>query len=323
MDGPLLSPASSVPTTPSNVPDPHAQPVSAKLQIINIIAVFLPVAGFVACAVASWGWGLDWRQLIIFVVMTLITGVGITVGYHRLFTHKAFKTSRAVQAVLGVIGSMAVEGPICEWVAQHRLHHQHSDHDGDPHSPHLHGAGVAATLRGLWHAHMGWMLREPAEDEKALERYIPDLMRNSTVTWLTRLFPLWALGGLVLPALAGGLLTLSWKGALLGFLWGGLARVFFVHHATWSINSICHIWGTRPFNAHDESRNNLIFGVLSLGEGWHNNHHAFPTSARHGLAWWQIDASWWIIRLMEITGMAWNVRLPGASQVAMKRGAAI
>jgi stearoyl-CoA desaturase (delta-9 desaturase) len=248
--------------------------------------------------------------------MYLISGLGITIGYHRYFTHKSFQTSRFVQALLAISGSMAFEGSVLQWAAVHRSHHQHSDDEHDPHSPHTHGAGVWNAIRGMWHAHMGWLFRRRT---LSLQKYVVDLKKDRLITTMSALFPLWALLGLAIPALLGGLITMSWMGALLGFIWGGLVRVFFVHHVTWSINSVCHIWGTRPFNSHDESRNNPIFGVLGLGEGWHNNHHAFPTSARHGLRWWQLDISYIIIRTLSWVGIVWDVRVPSPARVAAKR----
>jgi stearoyl-CoA desaturase (Delta-9 desaturase) len=211
---------------------------------------------------------------------------------------------------------MAVQGPLLKWVALHRRHHQHSDKEADPHSPHAYGSGVRGMLRGMWHAHIGWLLKP---DGPGLRKYVVDLVPDRVVRAVSRLFPLWVAVGLLLPALLGGLIAGSWKGALLGFLWGGLARVFLVHHVTWSINSICHLWGSRPFRSHDESRNNVVFGILGMGEGWHNNHHAFPSSARHGLAWWQVDVSYWIIRGLAAVGLARNVRLPSAAAIEAKR----
>jgi stearoyl-CoA desaturase (delta-9 desaturase) len=211
---------------------------------------------------------------------------------------------------------MAAEGPVIKWVAMHRCHHQHSDTESDPHSPHSHGEGVIAMLKGFWRAHVGWFF----EDEPAnLDRYVPDLNADRVTRSVSKLFPLWVVLGLLIPAALGGLLTQSWLGVLLGFIWGGLARIFLVHHITWSVNSVCHIWGTRPFRSHDHSRNNLIFGILALGEGWHNNHHAFPTSARHGLSWWQVDASYWLIRGMEVVGLARRVRVPSAASIEAKK----
>jgi stearoyl-CoA desaturase (delta-9 desaturase) len=239
--------------------------------------------------------------------MSLSTAVGITVGFHRLFTHGSFKTHPVVQFTLAVLGSMAVQGPLLQWVATHRRHHQHSDADGDPHSPHLHGQGFLGLLKGVWHAHLGWIFDADPPD---LDHYVRDLRQSRSARTASVLFVVWVAVGLLIPAALGLVLTGTWMGALGGFVWGGLARIFLVHHITWSINSVCHVWGGRPYRTTDQSRNNLIFGVLALGEGWHNNHHAFPTSARHGLRWWQIDMSYWIIRALEFVGLAWNIRLP-------------
>jgi stearoyl-CoA desaturase (delta-9 desaturase) len=236
----------------------------------------------------------------------LLTLGGLTVGFHRLFTHRSFQTTRPMQAVLGVLGSMAFQGPLFTWVGLHRQHHQYSDTPHDPHSPHTHGRGVRGFLRGFWHAHIGWAFA-PMPD--GLGRYVQDLRRSRLLGAVSELFPVWALLGLLIPA-AVGLVFGGWGGALTGFLWGGLVRVLLVHHVTWSINSVCHLWGGRPYPGGDHSRNNFVFGVLALGEGWHNNHHAFPTSARHGLRWWQIDLSYYVIRLLVWLGLAWQVRVP-------------
>jgi stearoyl-CoA desaturase (delta-9 desaturase) len=290
--------------------------VPATVRIVNLLAVTLPLIGFVATAVMLWGRGFDAVHLSVFLGMYVLTGLGITVGYHRLFTHRAFDAHPAVKWALGVLGSMAIEGPLRTWVANHRRHHQHADDHGDPHSPHHHGSGLRGTLRGLWHAHVGWLFQP---DAGGLARYVPDLISDPTARRVSRLFPLWAVLSLLLPTALGGLLTLTWSGALLGFCWGGLARIFLVHHVTWSINSVCHLWGTRPFRSHDESRNNLVFGVIGMGEGWHNNHHAFPTSARHGLRWWEIDVSYWVIRGLAAVGLVWDVKVPDAARLASKR----
>jgi len=285
-------------------------------RVGNIVAVTLPLAGLVAAAIFLWGYGFSWLHLGLLVGMYLLTGLGITIGYHRLFTHKAFEARLPLKAVLAVLGSMAVEGPLLKWVAVHRRHHQHSDEHEDPHSPNMFGGGLLGVLKGFWHAHLGWIFKA---DPPQLSRYVPDLQKDGLVRVLSNLFPLWVLIGLMAPALLGGLITLSWTGALLGFIWGGLVRVFLVHHITWSINSVCHLWGSRPFRSHDESRNNFLFGVLGFGEGWHNNHHAFPTSARHGLAWWQIDVSYYIILVMAWLRLAYNVKIPEMAAMAAKR----
>jgi Fatty-acid desaturase len=290
--------------------------VSLRVKIVNLFGVFLPLVGLVAAIVLLWPIGVNWQSLALLGVMYLITGLGITIGYHRLFTHKSFETGPVMKTIIGIAGSMAMEGSILVWVANHRQHHQHSDGEHDPHSPHAHGTGVRNMLKGAWHAHMGWFLRGTTPD---LNRYVPDLQKDPVTVWISRTFPVWVLMGMLLPAVVGGLLSMSWTGALLGFIWGGLVRAFLVHHVTWSINSVCHIWGTQPYDSHDESRNNVVCGILGLGEGWHNNHHAFPRSARHGLAWWQFDASYLVIRLMMLIGLARNPVIPAPARLAAKR----
>jgi len=312
---------------PFERPHPPEQPVEPTLKdessrpplrvrIANLIAVVLPFAGLVAAIVLLWGVALDWVHLALLAVMYLLTAAGVTVGYHRLFTHKSFQTPRPVAFILGVLGSMAVEGPLLHWAATHRRHHQHSDDEHDPHSPHAFGDSMLGTLRGLWHAHMGWLF---VHNPQRLAEYVPDLCRDPVIRAVSALFPMWVLLGLLVPATLGGLLTMSWMGALLGFIWGGLVRIFLVHHVTWSVNSVCHLWGWRPFRSHDESRNNPILGILALGEGWHNNHHAFPASARHGLRWWEFDLSYLVIRAMGWVGLARDIRVPSPERIAAKR----
>lgn len=280
------------------------------------MGVIVPFVGVLVAIYGLWGWGFSWTELIILAVMYTATGLGITIGYHRLFTHQSFQTTGYIKFLLGVLGSMAVEGPLLRWVATHRRHHQHSDGHDDPHSPHRFGGGTRSVLAGWWHAHIGWIFKPNAP---GLDRYIRDLQQDRTLRHVNRLFGVWVALGLVIPAVAGGLIAGTWRGALLGFLWGGLVRVFLVHHTTWSINSVCHLWGMRPFQTRDMSRNNILFGVLGLGEGWHNNHHAFPTSARHGLRWWQLDVSYGIICVMQRLGLAWNVRVPAREAILTKR----
>ena len=281
--------------------------ISTHVRLLNITAVILPFFGFVAVVVSLWGRGFHWVDGGLLLGMYSVTAVGITVGYHRLFTHRAFETNRVVQFVLAVFGSMAVEGPLLKWVAVHRRHHQHSDTHDDPHSPHGRGDGFLGRLRGLWHAHVGWFFQP---DPPNLPHYVKDLHQSETLRIASALFPLWVTLGLLIPAALGGLLTGSWMGAVTGLLWGGLARIFLVHHVTWSINSICHLWGSQPFRTGDHSRNNFAFGALGFGEGWHNNHHAFPTSARFGLRWWQIDLGYWFICVLARLGLASGVRTP-------------
>ena len=301
-------------------PDPHdlksLPQGDLRMRLVNLAAVLLPLAGFIAVIVLLWGDAFNWTYLGLLIGMYLVSVFGITVGFHRLFTHQSFKTPKFVRALFIVFGSMAVQGTLIQWVGTHRQHHQESDKDDDPHSPHTHGAGLIGILRGFYHAHIGWLF---IESPLGLERYVPDLTSDTMTRRMSKLFVLWVILGLAIPAAIGGLITMSWMGVLLGFIWGGLARVFLVHHITWSINSVCHIWGSQPFRTHDHSRNNPIFGYIALGEGWHNNHHAFPTSARHGLRWWEFDASWLAIRLMKFCRIASDIRTPSADRIAQKR----
>ena len=271
--------------------------------------VVIPFLGVICAILGIWGWGVTWIDLTTLLIMYTLTALGVTIGYHRLFTHRSFETIRPIKVVLGALGSMAVQGPLIKWVAMHRRHHQFSDGAGDPHSPHEHGPGLRGILLGFWHAHIGWMFDADPPD---LYRYVPDLSADRLVRTTSNLFGLWVVLGLLLPGAAGGLLAGSWTGVILGVIWGGLVRLFLVHHMTWSVNSVCHLWGTRPYAGRDESRNNALFGILAFGEGWHNNHHAFPASARHGLRWWQVDVSYYIIRLLVFLRMASCVRLPPA-----------
>lgn len=284
-----------------------ATSVSKANRIAVFVGVVTPMVGFLVAVYGMWGWGFSWVDLVILAVMYVASGLGITVGYHRLFTHRSFETAMPVKLFWAVLGSMAVQGPLLRWVATHRRHHQFSDQIEDPHSPHGMGGGFLGVVAGWWHAHVGWIFDPPIPD---LERYVGDLKKDRAIPRVSRLFGVWIALGLAIPAVAGGLIAGTWMGALRGLLWGGLVRVFLVHHATWSINSVCHLWGTRPFESHDESRNNLLCGILALGEGWHNNHHAFPTSARHGLRWWQIDLGYLVICVMKWLGLAWHVRVP-------------
>ncbi len=287
-------------------------------KITMAVAIVMPFAGLITAIVLAWtlGW-MSWLFLGMLIGGWILTGMGITVGFHRLLTHRSFETYAPIRAFWMAMGSLAVQGSPLVWCAVHRRHHELSDKKGDPHSPHLHGDGWWNSLRGLVHAHFGWLFEQHwmSADHR---RYVPDLMKEPLLRWVDRLYYLWVPVSLVIPTVIGGAVTMSWKGALLGFLWGGLARVFMVHHITWSINSICHVFGRREYESHDDSRNNVICGILGHGEGWHNNHHAFPTSARHGLKWWQFDASWLVIRTMELTGLAWNVHLPDAKSLEAK-----
>jgi stearoyl-CoA desaturase (Delta-9 desaturase) len=304
------------PAAERSIPGENAQRVSAGMQVANFVVVVVPFLGLFGLPMLLWGRGFSWIDLGLLLSMYVLTALGITVGFHRFFTHRAFETGQVVQFILGVLGSMAVQGPLFKWVATHRRHHQYSDRHEDPHSPHQHGRGIYGVLRGAWHAHLGWLFQPEPPD---LHRYVKDLQQSRMLHMISALFPLWVMAGLLIPAVLGGLLTNSSLGVVSGLVWGGLVRIFAVHHVTWSINSICHLWGSRPYRSDDQSRDNVVFGVLGLGEGWHHTHHVFPTSARHGLRWWQLDMSYWVIRALEFLGLAWNVKVPPKQAQAAQR----
>jgi stearoyl-CoA desaturase (delta-9 desaturase) len=248
----------------------------------------------------------------------VITGLGVTVGFHRLFTHRSFKTTKALRFVFAAAGSAAIEGPVISWVADHRKHHAFSDQPGDPHSPHVdHGHGVRGALRGLLHAHVGWLFLHTHRGRKT--RYAPDLLKDPVVKWVNDTFVLWVAAGLVLPFILGVLIGGTWMAGLTGMLWGGLVRILVLHHVTYSINSLCHFFGRRAFDTGDESRNLAWLVPLSFGEAWHNGHHAFPTSARRGLMRRQWDPSASVISLLERLGLAWDVVRISPDRLESKR----
>jgi stearoyl-CoA desaturase (delta-9 desaturase) len=268
----------------------------------NMGAVAVPFLAFLAAIVLFWNRGIGWTDLTIMGVMYLISALGITIGFHRMLTHRAFQAHKPTEYAFAVAGSMAVQGPVIDWVADHRKHHAHTDTDGDPHSPHVgHGSG----LSGLWHAHVGWLFDSNGQADR--RKYAPDLMDDRGMRWISRRFLSMVMLSLAIPFALGFLLTGSLIGGLTGMLWGGLVRIFFVHHITWSINSICHFHGARRFETDDESRNVWWLAPVSLGEAWHHNHHAFPRSAFAGLRWWELDLSGLVIRAMKRLGLAWNV----------------
>jgi len=254
----------------------------------------------------AWGGALHWQDGVVFAIMYVPIGFGVTVGYHRLFTHRSFKTSPTLRAVFAILGSAAVEGPVIEWVAYHRKHHAFSDQEGDPHSPHVgHGHGLWGAIRGLFHAHVGWVWF--SDDLAEEERYAKDLLRDPIVRAVDRTFVVWALAGLVLPFGLGVALTGSVLGGLTAMLWGGAVRIFLCHQFTFCINSLCHFFGRSPYATNDESRNLAWLSPFTFGEAWHNNHHAFPTSARHGFGRGQVDFSAVVIRALERLGLVWDV----------------
>ncbi len=278
--------------------------------------VFVPVLGLLVAIWLLWGHGVGWLDLGLLALFYSISSLGITIGFHRMFTHRGLEAGPVVRLLLAIGGSIAGQGPVIQWCAVHRRHHTHSDRDGDPHSPHLHGDGFVGMFLGMFHAHMGWLF---APEPPGVARSVPDLVADPVLRFVDRWFWAYMIGGWFLPGAIAGLITHSWWAAFTGFIWGGLVRNTLHHHVTWSINSVCHVWGSRPYQAPDMSCNNPIFGLLAFGEGWHNNHHAFPTSARHGLEWWQLDLAWVSIRAMKALGLVRNVRLPGPTARAAKR----
>lgn len=283
---------------------------------VALATVVIPFGAFVVATILLWGRAVSALDLLLCALMYLVTGFGVTLGFHRFFTHRSFKCAWPLAACLGVAGSMSGQGPILFWTACHRRHHQSSDRADDPHSPHGFGTGLVGVLKGWWHAHTGWMLSHKTENYR---RLVGDLIRDRRVMAINRYYLVWVALGLFIPGTLGGLLTGSWWGFLTGLLWGGLVRMFLVHHTTWSINSICHLFGAAPFPTSDESRNNAVCAVLTFGEGWHNNHHAFPSSARHGLWWWQLDIIYLVVGILKFCRLAWDVRQPHQHEIEERR----
>jgi stearoyl-CoA desaturase (delta-9 desaturase) len=297
--------------TASDIPAPTAddvQPVSNEAldRFLTGTVTVLPFIGLLFVGWQVWADLLFWSDLVVFALLYVATGLGVTVGFHRLFTHRSFKAGKGVRATLAILGSAAIEGPVISWVADHRKHHAFSDQPGDPHSPHVdHGHGLKGALRGLLHAHVGWLFIHTQRGRH--ERYAPDLLKDPTIRWVSRWFFAWAIGGLGVAFALGWLIGGSFHTALTGVLWGGAVRMLVLHHATYSINSLCHFFGRRPYETKDESRNLFWLALPTFGESWHNNHHAFPTSAVHGLTRSQIDISAAVIRVLEKLGLAWDV----------------
>ena len=260
--------------------------------------------------------GIDPTAIWLLVIMYVLTTLGLELGFHRHFTHCAFQTTTAIRVTLAILGSMTAMGHIIHWVSNHRSHHQGSDIPGDPHSPYFNAKGQQLNgFRRLWHSHMGWLLRSEFPNVLLTK----DLLRDPIITKVNQLYLVWVILGFAIPTALGGILTGTWIGALQGALWGGFVRTFLGHHAFWGINSICHIYGNRPFNTDDRSTNNLWLAIPTMGEAWHNNHHAFPNSAVVGLHWWQIDPSAWLIRVLKKIGLVWNVRVPSAAVIKSRK----
>jgi stearoyl-CoA desaturase (Delta-9 desaturase) len=287
----------------------HVRPVTMPF-IDRLASAVVTAVPPIMVGVGMWfGWIgnlLNWQDLLILAFTYVAVGTGVTVGFHRLLTHRSFGCHRVTRAFFAALGSAAAEGPVIDWVATHRKHHQFSDSDGDPHSPHVgHGTGWQGALRGLVHAHLGWVFTDMEVADE--QRYAKDLLADPWIRFVDRTFVVWVVAGLAAAFGLGVALSGSVAGGLTALLWGGAARIFFVHHATFSINSLCHYFGRQDYDTRDESRNLAWLAIPTWGEAWHNNHHAFPTSYRHGLRRWQIDPAAGVIRLLELTGLAWDV----------------
>jgi stearoyl-CoA desaturase (Delta-9 desaturase) len=289
----------------------HTSPIS---QFVTLLAVIVPPLGLLSAMGVLWGVAFRPLDLVLFLVFYVLCGFGTTIGYHRYFTHRAFETGPVIKATLGILGSMTIQGPITQWVTDHRKHHARSDQEGDPHTPHLQADTLIGTVKGLWHAHLGWLFTT-----KGMERghlYGQDLYNDRIVRTIDRLYLLWVLASLGLPFLLGAAIGGSWHAGFEAMIWAGLIRILCYEHATFAVNSICHSFGRRDYQVRDESRNNWVVAVLTFGEGWHNNHHAFPRSARQGLRRAQVDVSWMVIRTLERCKLVRAVRLPTPAQVA-------
>ena len=276
-------------------------------RTFNLIGVIVPLLAVVAGILLLWNTLVDWSDLLGLLIMYVITGFGVTVGFHRMLTHRSFATFKPVQYLFAILGSMAVQGPVIAWVADHRKHHAHTDQEGDPHSPHGHGSGFKGAVKGLWYAHMGWLFDR--QGDASYRKYARDLVEDAGFRRINKLFPFWLALGIAIPAALGYAIEGTLAAAATGALWGGLVRIFLLHHVTWSINSVCHFFGTRRFEVEDHSTNVFWLAPLSFGESWHHNHHAFPRSAMHGLRWWEVDIGGIVIRAMRRVGLAWNVVL--------------
>jgi stearoyl-CoA desaturase (delta-9 desaturase) len=303
---------------PGPTPEEIQVPVMENLdRAITGVITAVPPLLLVLAAWQTWNHELHWRDIAIFLIMYVPTGLGVTVGFHRLLTHRSFQTSPFLRGVLAVLGTMAVEGPVISWVADHRKHHTYSDRFGDPHSPHVdHGVGLRGALRGLAHAHVGWLFDHTQRG--ARERFAPDLLADPVVSFVDRTFLLWSLVGFAIPFGLGVLMGGTVDAGLEGMLWGGAVRMLVLHHVTYSINSLCHFFGRRRFATDDQSRNLLWLAPFSLGEAWHNNHHAFPTSAFHGMGRREVDISGLVITALERVGLVWDVQRIGEARKASK-----
>ncbi len=302
--------------TATAAPAAEEERLSRGAQIGLGAFIIVPFLALLAAIPVAWGGFLGWHDVVIAFVFFMVSGMGITVGFHRYFTHKAFKPKRGLKIALAIAGSLAIEGPVIRWVADHRKHHKFSDREGDPHSPWRYGTSVGALTKGLCYAHMMWMFNP---EQTPRRQYAPDLMKDKDLVLINKLFPAFLIFSVFAPAVIGGLWSMSWLGAATAFFWASLIRIGLLHHTTWSVNSICHTFGERPFKSRDKSANVWWLALLSHGESWHNLHHADPTCARHGVLRGQIDTSARLIWAFEKLGWVHDVRWPVPERVAARR----
>lgn len=300
----------------SSQPKPDTEPQSTLSRVLVAVFTIVPFLALIAAVPVMWGWGLTWHDVVITAIMYPIGGLGVTIGFHRYFTHGSFKAKRPLRIALAIAGSLAMQGDVIQWVADHRRHHKYSDREGDPHSPWRFGNDWKALLKGLVYAHMGWYL---AKDRTAPSKYTPDLLADSDIKRISAWFPGLVAFTLLFPALVGGLWTMSWQGALTTFFWASLVRISMLHHVTWSVNSICHVFGEEQFEVRDKARNVWWLAIPSFGESWHNLHHSDPTCARHGVLKGQLDASARTIWVFEKLGWAYKVRWPNEARLSARR----
>jgi stearoyl-CoA desaturase (Delta-9 desaturase) len=297
------------------LPDLEPEPNGTAARLTIAAFVVIPMLAVLAAVPLAWGWGLGWRDIMIGFVFYVVSGMGISMGFHRHFTHLSFKAAKPLRVALAIAGSLAIEGPLLVWVADHRRHHKYSDREGDPHSPWRFGNDVRALSKGFLYAHVGWLF-DP--NQTSQQKFCPDLLADRSIRRVSNNFGVWAAVSLLGPALVGGLWSMSWLGAVTAFFWASLVRVCLLHHVTWSINSVCHTFGNEDFDVRDKSRNVAWLAILSFGESWHNLHHADPTCARHGALKGQIDISARVIRWAEQLGWVWHVRWPDEQRLSGK-----
>jgi stearoyl-CoA desaturase (Delta-9 desaturase) len=306
-------------TAAAAIPVATVRPRTSRAsQVVTLLAVLIPPVGLLSAMGLLWGVAFHWIDVVLLVTLYTVCAFGTTIGFHRYFTHKGFEARLPVKVTLAILGCMTMQGPLTQWVTDHRKHHALSDREGDPHSPHAGFDDTAwGAVKGFVHAHVGWLFENMGMEQGLV--YGRDLYEDRVIRWIDRLFVVWVVLTFGIPFAVGYAVAGSWEAGVEALVWGGLLRVFLYQHATFSVNSICHMFGRKDYRSRDEARNNWIIALLVFGEGWHNNHHAFPASARHGLDRFQLDVSWWVIRAMERLGLVWNVRIPTPEQRDRRR----